>query len=49
MSQFCHTQSVENIKEIEGGPFGEKNLEKKSHSTEKKLKGGPFGIFQHPF
>ena len=22
---------------------------KKSHNAEKKLKGGPFGIFQHPF
>ena len=24
-------------------------MEKKSHSAEKNWKGGPFGIFQHPF
>ena len=31
------------------GPFYEKtNFEKKSYNA-KKLKGGPFGIFQHPF
>ena len=39
-----NTKSVVKIKEIEGGPFGEKIiLEKKSHNAE-KLKG----IFQHP-
>ena len=39
--------SVANHQKIEGGPFGEKN-EKKSQFR-KKLKMGPFGIFQHPF
>ena len=30
------------------GPFGEKNFSKKVYA-EKKLKGGPFRFFQHPF
>ena len=29
--------------------FGEKIFRKKSHNAEKNWKGGPFGIFQHPF
>ena len=34
---------------IEGGALlVKKKFEKKSHNAE-KLKGGPFGIFQHPF
>ena len=34
---------------VEGGPFGKKtNFQKKSHNAEKQ-KGGPFGVFQHPF
>ena len=37
------------MKEIEGGTlWRRKILEKKSHNAE-KLKGGPFGVFQHPF
>ena len=35
---------------VEGGPFGEKtNFRKKSLTMSKNRKGGPFGIFQHPF
>ena len=39
---------LKNIKKIEGGPFGEKKLEK-SLTMQKKMKAGSFGIFQHPF
>ena len=38
----------QNIKKIEGGPFGGKNS-KKTHSVKKNWKGGPLGIFKHPF
>ena len=31
------------------GTFGEKHFLKKSLTMPKKLKRGPFGIFQHPF
>ena len=35
----------QNSKQIEGGPFGEKNFRKKNpRSAEKKLEGGPFGL-----
>ena len=34
----------QNSKKIEGGPFGEKNSEKKVSQCRKKLKGGPFGL-----
>ena len=37
------------LSQLKGGPFGEKtNFQKKSHNAE-KLKGGPSGIFKHPF
>ena len=30
------------------GPFGEKKtFQKKSHSAEKKLKGGPFSLYRY--
>ena len=35
---------LQNIKKLEGGPFGDRNcFEKKSHSAEKNPKGGLFG------
>ena len=37
----------QNIKKLKWGRF--LFSEKKSHSAEKNCKGGPFGIFQHPF
>ena len=36
----------QNIKKLKGEIF---IFGKKFHSAEKKRKGGPFGIFQHPF
>ena len=40
----CQHFLSQNNENIGGGPFREKSL-----NTEKKRKGGPFGIFQHPF
>ena len=39
-----------NIKNIEEGPIEDiNNFSKKVSQRQKKLKGGPFGIFQRPF
>ena len=42
------TSICQSIGEL-GTLLWKKNLEKKSHNAEKNWKGGPFGIFQHPF
>ena len=36
------------LSQLKGVSFGEKQIFKKSHVAE-KLKGGPYGIFKHPF
>ena len=46
--RFFNIHSVAKHEKIEGGPFGGK-IPKKSLTVPKKTKGGPFGIFQHPF
>ena len=40
---------LQNIKETGGGPFEEKKILEKSLTMPKNWKGGPFGIFKHPF
>ena len=44
-SGFLNTQSVENIKEIEGGTFGEKIFRKKCSQCRKTERGDPLGFF----
>ena len=44
---FFNIHSVVKQQRTEEGKFS--ICGKKSHSAEKKLKGGPFGIFHHPF
>ena len=36
------------LSQLKGDPLARKNFRKKSHNAEKQ-KGGPFGIFKHPF
>ena len=49
LSDFL-TSTVAKHQKIEGVTLWGKNFfEKSSHDAEKKLNGGPFGIFQHPF
>ena len=48
LSHFS-TSIVAKHQKIEGGPFGEKKIPKKSLTMPKKLEDGPFRIFQHPF
>ena len=38
---FFNFPFVAKLQKIEGEPFGQKKIEKKSHSTEKNLKGDP--------
>ena len=37
---FWNFSLLQNIKKLEGGPFGDKKSKKKSHSAEKKIKSG---------
>ena len=39
---FWKSSLLQNIKKIEGGPFGDKKIEKVS--APQKLKGGPFSL-----
>ena len=41
---FRNYSLLQNIEKLEGGPFGDKKFEKKSHSAEKNSKGGPYSF-----
>ena len=45
---FSTSTLLQNSKKIEGGTlWWKKNFERKSHSAEKNLKGGPFGLVRY--
>ena len=44
---FSTYMPSQNIKKIEGGPFGEKTNLKKSLTMRKNLKGGPFSLSRY--
>ena len=46
--RFSRSILLQNIKKLKGDPSGKSFFpEKKSHNTEKKLKGGPFGLARY--
>ena len=47
LREFATSILIAKLLKIEGGPFGGKHFEQKSHSAEKNLKGGPFGLVRY--